>query len=172
MSPAPTPSQTVGPFFAIGLPWDAGPLIVARDATGAITISGTVCDGAGEPIPDALIETWQSDPPLDACRGFGRAATDEAGAFEIVTLKPGRVPWPEGGEQAPHIDVSVFARGLLHRCVTRIYFADESDANAADPVLGSVPPDRRATLLAQPTAGGYVFDIRLQGENETVFFAI
>ena len=172
MTLGPTPSQTVGPFFAIGLPWDAGPLIVARDAPGAITISGTVYDGAGEPIPDALIETWQADPPLDAFRGFGRAATDDHGAFEIVTLKPGRVPWPGGGEQAPHIDVSVFARGLLHRCVTRIYFADESDANASDPVLASVPADRRATLLAQPTADGYTFDIRLQGEDETVFFAI
>jgi protocatechuate 3,4-dioxygenase alpha subunit len=172
LSPGPTPSQTVGPFFAIGLPWDAGPLVVARDTPGAITISGTVYDGAGEPVPDALIETWQADPPLEDVRGFGRGATDDGGAFEIVTLKPGPVPWPDGGEQAPHIDVSVFARGLLHRCVTRIYFADEADANAADPVLESVPADRRATLLAQPTADGYALDIRLQGENETVFFAI
>jgi protocatechuate 3,4-dioxygenase alpha subunit len=162
----------VGPFFAIGLPWEAGPLVVSRDTPGAITISGTVYDGAGEPVPDALIETWQADPPLYACRGFGRAATDDAGAFEIVTLRPGRMPWPDGGEQAPHIDVSVFARGLLHRCATRIYFADEEQANAADPLLGSVLADRRATLLAQPAAGGYTFDIRLQGENETVFFAI
>jgi protocatechuate 3,4-dioxygenase alpha subunit len=172
LSAGPTPSQTVGPFFAIGLPWDGGPLIVPADAPGAITISGTVYDGAGEPIADALIETWQADPSLDICRGFGRAATDDDGAFEIVTLKPGPVPWPEGGEQAPHIDVSVFARGLLHRCVTRIYFADEPDANASDPVLAIVPADRRATLLAQPTAGRYAFDIRLQGENETVFFEI
>lgn len=172
MSPGATPSQTVGPFFAIGLPWDDGPLVVPRDAPGAITISGTVYDGAGEPVPDALIETWQADPSLEDFRGFGRAATDEHGAFEIVTLKPGRVPWPDGGEQAPHIDVSVLARGLLHRCVTRIYFADEAEANAADPLLGSVPADRRATLLAQSTADAYAFDICLQGEHETVFFAI
>jgi protocatechuate 3,4-dioxygenase alpha subunit len=170
-----TPSQTVGPFFAIGLPWDAGPLVVPREDPGAIIISGVVYDGAGEPVPDALVETWQADPPLERFRGFGRAATDDRGAFELVTLKPGPVPWPEGGAQAPHIDASVFARGLLHRCVTRIYFADEPEANAADPVLGSVPADRRATLLAQPTAEGYTFDIRLQAdasENETVFFAI
>ena len=172
MSFGPTPSQTVGPFFAIGLPWDGGPLVVLRDTPGAITIAGTVYDGASVPVPDSLIETWQADPLLESFRGFGRAASDDQGAYEIVTLKPGRVPWPDGGEQAPHIDVSVFARGLLHRCVTRIYFADESDANAADPVLQSVPADRRATLLAQPTADGYAFDIRLQGENETVFFAI
>jgi protocatechuate 3,4-dioxygenase alpha subunit len=172
MSLGPTPSQTVGPFFAIGLPWDGGALVAPRDTPGAIIISGSVYDGAGEPTPDALIETWQADPPPDACRGFGRAATDDDGAFEIVTLKPGRVPWPEGGEQAPHIDVSVFARGLLHRCVTRIYFADEPEANESDPLLASVPPNRRATLLAQPTGAGYAFDIRLQGENETVFFDI
>jgi protocatechuate 3,4-dioxygenase alpha subunit len=89
-----------------------------------------------------------------------------------VTLKPGPVPWPGGGEQAPHIDVSVFARGMLQRCVTRIYFADEPDANRSDPLLGSIPSDRRSTLLAQPRDGGYRFDIRLQGEGETVFFAL
>jgi protocatechuate 3,4-dioxygenase, alpha subunit len=172
LSAGPTPSQTVGPFFAIGLPWDGGPLVVTRETHGAITISGTVYDGAGDPVPDALVETWQADPFLEDFRGFGRAATDERGNYEIVTLKPGGVPWPEGGEQAPHIDVSVFARGLLHRCVTRIYFADESHANAADPVMQSVPPERRDTLLAQPTADGYAFDIRLQGENETVFFQV
>jgi protocatechuate 3,4-dioxygenase alpha subunit len=89
-----------------------------------------------------------------------------------VTVKPGRTPWPEGGEQAPHLDVSVFARGMLQRCVTRIYFADEPEANGSDPVLQSVPAERRPTLLAQPTAGGYAFDIRLQGQGETVFFAV
>jgi protocatechuate 3,4-dioxygenase, alpha subunit len=172
LSLGPTPSQTVGPFFSIGLPWGDGPLAAAPDTSGTITISGTVYDGAGEPVPDALIETWQADPPLYSFRGFARAPTDEQGAFEIITLKPGPVPWPGGGEQAPHIDVSVFARGLLHRCVTRIYFADEADANASDHVLGTVPVDRRATLLAQPTENGYAFDVRLQGENETVFFAI
>ncbi len=187
MSFGPTPSQTVGPFFAIGLPWDAGPRAVSRDAPEAIAISGTVYDGAGEPVRDAMIETWQADSEghfadlrgdggpseLDGFRGFARCSTElEDGRFEIVTVKPGRVPWPGGGKQAPHIDVSVFARGMLHRCVTRVYFADEAAANASDPVLQSVPAERRATLLAQPGTGGYVFDIRLQGSHETVFFDV
>ena len=182
-----TPSQTVGPFFAIGLPWDGGPLAVPADAPGAIRIAGTVYDGNGQAVPDSLIETWQADPEgrfadlhgyggpsrMQRFRGFARCgAEDGDGSFEILTVKPGRVPWPGGGEQAPHIDVSVFARGMLHRCVTRIYFADEPDANAADPVLQTVPSERRATLLAQPVAGGYTFDVRLQGDDETVFFAI
>jgi protocatechuate 3,4-dioxygenase alpha subunit len=182
-----TPSQTVGPFFAIGLPWEAGPLVVTADTPGAIRIIGMVYDGAGEPVPDSLVEIWQADPEgqfadlhghggpaaLPGFRGFGRyGAEDGDGRFEFVTVKPGRVPWPEGGEQAPHIDVSVFARGMLHRCVTRIYFADEPEANAADPVLQAVPADRRDTLLAQPVEGGYSFDIRLQGIGETVFFAL
>ena len=161
-----TPSQTVGPFFAIGMPWDAGPNAVPEGTPGAIRIAGTVCDGAGMPVPDSMIETWQCD-----CDG----------RFEIVTIKPGPLPGRVGGSgvggvnvtmQAPHIDASVFARGMLHRCVTRIYFADEADANAADPVLASVPAERRSTLLAQPVEGGYQFDIRLQGEGETVFFAV
>jgi protocatechuate 3,4-dioxygenase alpha subunit len=182
-----TPSQTVGPFFAIGLPWDRGPLVVAPDTPGAIRITGTIYDGAGDPVTDSLIETWQADPEggfadlygfggpsrASGFRGFGRyGAEDGDGRFEIVTVKPGRVPWPDGGAQAPHIDVSVFARGMLHRCVTRIYFADEPEANADDPVLRSVPVDRRDTLLAQPVEGGYRFDIRLQGSGETVFFAL
>jgi protocatechuate 3,4-dioxygenase alpha subunit len=182
-----TPSQTVGPFFAIGLPWVSGPCVVPRDAPGAITISGTVYDGISEPVTDSLIETWQADPEgrfadirghggpseLPGFRGFARyGAEDGDGRFEIVTVKPGVVPWPAGGGQAPHINVSVFARGMLHRCVTRIYFADEAQANAQDPVLSSVPAERRETLLAQPSDRGYRFDIRLQGAGETVFFSI
>jgi protocatechuate 3,4-dioxygenase alpha subunit len=181
-----TPSQTVGPYFAIGLLWGEGPLVVPRDAPGAMTISGTVYDGHGEPVPDSLTETWQADPKgrfadlhghrptaMAGFRGFARyGAEDGDGRFEIVTVKPGRVPWPGGGEQAPHIDVSVFARGMLHRCVTRIYFADEPEANASDPVLQSVPAERLSTLLAQPRDGGYTFDIHLQGPAETVFFAV
>jgi protocatechuate 3,4-dioxygenase alpha subunit len=182
-----TPSQTVGPYFAIGLPWPAGPHVVPRDTPGAITISGTVYDGAGTPVPDALIETWQADPhgrfvdlhgygeqsDIDGFRGFGRfGAEDGDGRFEFVTLKPGPLPGPATTVQAPHIVVSVFARGMLNRCVTRIYFADEPDANAADPILSAVPADRRETLLAQPTDGGYQIDIHLQGQDETVFFAI
>jgi protocatechuate 3,4-dioxygenase alpha subunit len=179
-----TPSQTVGPYLSIGLPWPDGPDVVAEGVAGALWLHGVVTDGAGEPIPDALIETWQADPdgrfdhpddPRGAVagfRGFGRCPTDDSGRYGIRTLKPGPVPGPDGAPQAPHIDVSVFARGLLHRVVTRIYFADEQRANAADAVLASVPEARRATLLAVPDQTGYRFDIRLQGDDETVFFAI
>ena len=182
-----TPSQTVGPFFAICLPWDAGPFAVPEGTPGSITLSGVVYDGAGEPVPDALIETWQADGDgrfadlhgyggtsrLDGFRGFARCgAEDGDGSYLIMTVKPGALPGPGGRMQAPHIDVSVFARGMLHRCVTRIYFADEQEANASDPVLSSVPERRRSTLLAQPADSGYRFDIHLQGQGETVFFAV
>ena len=183
-----TPSQTVGPFFAIGLPWDHGPLAVPQDTPGAIRITGSVCDGAGTPVPDSLIETWQADPDgrfadlhdygdpseIRGFRGFARFGVEDGdGRYEIVTVKPGPVPGPGGAMQAPHIDVSVFARGMLHRCVTRMYFADEPEANEHDPVLARVPEERRQTLLAQPApSGGYTFDIHLQGPEETVFFAL
>jgi protocatechuate 3,4-dioxygenase alpha subunit len=183
-----TPSQTVGPFFSIGLPWPAGPHAVAPEAAGAIRIRGTVFDGAGDPVPDHLIETWQADPDgrfadlhghggpsrVEGFRGFARSGEEYGdGSYEIVTLKPGAVPGPDGAPaQAPHIDVTVLARGLLHRVVTRIYFGDEADANAADAVLATVPAERRATLIAEPTADGYRFDVRLQGPGETVFFAL
>jgi protocatechuate 3,4-dioxygenase, alpha subunit len=182
-----TPSQTVGPYFAIGLPWDLGPEAVPAATPGAIRISGHVYDGAGAPLPDFLLETWQADPEgrfadahgygspseLPGFRGFARYGVEDGdGSYEIVTVKPGPVPGPGGSPQAPHIDVSVFARGMLHRCVTRIYFADEPEANAADPVLARVPAQRRETLIAQPTENGYALDLRIQGEGETVFFAI
>jgi protocatechuate 3,4-dioxygenase, alpha subunit len=184
---ATTPSQTVGPYFAIGLPWPDGPHAVADGTPGAFIIRGTVYDGAGVPVPDHLIEIWQADPEgrfadaygygggseMEGFRGFARYGVEDGdGAFEIVTVKPGRVKEAGGKLQAPHIDVSVFARGMLNRCVTRIYFADEEEANGADPVLAHVPADRRATLLAQPEDGGYRIDIRLQGPGETVFFDI
>ncbi len=187
MSLPTTPSQTVGPFFAIGLPWEGGPLAAAADVPGAMRIRGTVYDGAGTPVSDALVETWQADPEgrfadlhghggpsaLAGFRGFARCGAEQGdGSFEIRTVKPGCLPGPHGARQAPHIDVSVFARGLLHRCVTRMYFADEHEANAADPVLASVPAARRETLLAAPIDGGYRFDIHLQGLKETVFFAL
>jgi protocatechuate 3,4-dioxygenase alpha subunit len=182
-----TPSQTVGPYFAIGLPTDDGQHVVPPGSPGLIRISGTVFDGDGVAVPDNLIETWQADPDglfadlhgygrrssLEGFRGFGRCGYEAGdGTYEIITVKPGRVPDLGGGLQAPHIDVSVFARGMLHRCVTRIYFADEPDANAEDLVLQSVPAERRATLLATPAVDGYQFDIRLQGPGETVFFAL
>jgi protocatechuate 3,4-dioxygenase alpha subunit len=184
---ATTPSQTVGPYFAIGLPWELGPRAVPEGTPGAITIAGIVYDGRGDPVPDHLIETWQADPdgrfadlhgyggrsPHETFRGFARYGVEDGdGRYEILTLKPGPAPGPAGALQAPHIDVSVFARGMLNRCVTRIYFADEVRANAADPILARVPADRRATLIAQPAPGGYRFDIHLQGPQETVFFEI
>jgi protocatechuate 3,4-dioxygenase alpha subunit len=180
-----TPSQTVGPFFAIGLPWPDGPFVVEEGTPDAIWIEGVVLDGAGDPVPDALVETWQADPdgrfnhpddPRGAAgdfRGFGRSAADDDGRWGVLTLKPGPVPGPDGTTQAPHIDVSIFARGLLNRVVTRIYFADEEQLNAEDPLLNTLDDDaQRATLLAQPAEGGYRIDFRLQGEGETVFFAI
>jgi protocatechuate 3,4-dioxygenase alpha subunit len=194
-----TPSQTIGPFLAIGLPWPDGPFVVPEGTPGAITISGLVLDGAGEPVPDALIETWQAAPdgsfahPDDprgpgaawrpgagagsGFRGFGRCPTDGDGRYRIITLRPGALPRPGGRTEAPHIDVSVFARGLLDRVVTRIYFPDEAAANAADPVLAAITAeDRRATLIAvaEPGAGpgAFRFDIRLQSGRETVFLDV
>jgi protocatechuate 3,4-dioxygenase, alpha subunit len=180
-----TPSQTVGPFFAHALPWPDGPHVVAPGTPGAFWLRGRVLDGAGDPVPDALVESWQADPdgrfdhpddPRGAVagfRGFGRCHTDEAGRWAIHTVKPGPVPGPDGTTQAPHVDLSVFARGLLDRVVTRVYFPDEQQANAADPVLtGIADPAARATLVATATGDGYHFDVRLQGDRETVFFAI
>jgi protocatechuate 3,4-dioxygenase alpha subunit len=191
---ATTPSQTVGPYLGLGLPWGDGPHAVRPGTPGAIVLCGFVLDGNGDPIPDAMVETWQSDPDggfdhvehrPDAAgdegaypgfRGFGRSDTVPDGEYRITTLKPGRVPWPASDGtaptlQAPHVDVSVFARGMLHRVVTRLYFADEPAANAEDPLLSSVDPERRDTLLARPdVGGGYRLDIRLQGPDETVFF--
>jgi protocatechuate 3,4-dioxygenase alpha subunit len=187
MSELLTPSQTVGPYFSMRLPWPEGSYVVAADTAGAITILGRLYDGAGDPIPDGLIETWQADPngrfahPNDprgpivdgdkAFRGFARSATGHDGSFKIVTLKPGALPAGDGGTEAPHLDVSVFARGMLDRSVTRIYFPDEEAANAADPVLQVVPAHRRATLIAAPGGDGLLrFDIHMQGAHETVFF--
>jgi protocatechuate 3,4-dioxygenase alpha subunit len=161
---------------------------VAEGTEGAIWLRGRVFDGNGDLVPDAMIETWQADPDgrfdhpdapqgerrYPGFRGFGRSHTVEpAGEYGVLTLKPGRVSDGKGGLQAPHVDVSVFARGLLDRVVTRIYFADEAEANAEDDVLASLPDDAsRRTLIAQPTADGYTLDIHLQGDDETVFFAV
>jgi protocatechuate 3,4-dioxygenase alpha subunit len=181
-----TPSQTIGPFFAVGLPWPDGPDVVAEVTPGAVRIGGRVLDGAGDPVPDALVETWQADPagrfahPDDprgpstsGFRGFGRCPTDAEGRWAVRTVKPSPLPAPDGGIEAPHLDVSVFARGLLHRVVTRIYFPDESDANAADPLLASITdPAARARLVAVAEGDRLRFDIHLQGDKETPFFAI
>jgi protocatechuate 3,4-dioxygenase alpha subunit len=180
-----TPSQTVGPFFAIGLPWPDGPFVVPEGTESAFWLRGRVTDGAGDPVPDALVETWQADPegrfehpddPRGAAggfRGFGRSPTGAYGEWAILTVKPGPVPGPGDAEQAPHIDVSVLARGLLNRVVTRIYFADEEAANAADPVLAGLADDpARDTLVAQRSPDGYRFDVHLQGPDETLFFVV
>jgi protocatechuate 3,4-dioxygenase, alpha subunit len=184
----PTASQTVGPFFIIGLPHDALAELVPPDDPDAIRLGGVVLDGAGEPVDDALIEIWQANRAgryahpedtreeialEDGFDGFGRCATDPNGLYGFVTVKPGPVPAPEGGMQAPHIEMSVFARGLLKRLATRVYFPDETDANEADPVLSSIEdPAERSTLVAQPEDGGVRFDIHLQGDRQTTFFSV
>lgn len=184
----PTPSQTIGPYFGFALPWEDGPLVVPEGTEGAIRIEGRVIDGNGDGIPDAMVETWQADAegrfahpddPRGAVewgefRGLGRCATQPDGSYSILTLKPGPVPGPGDSIQAPHISVSVFARGLLQRLVTRIYFGDEEEANATDPVFSTLRynDEIKSTLVAEPVDGGYRFDIRLQGEGETLFFAV
>jgi protocatechuate 3,4-dioxygenase, alpha subunit len=184
----PTASQTVGPFFIIGLRDDARAQLVPPDDPDAIRLGGVVLDGAGEPVDDALIEIWQANragryahpedtreeiPLEDGFDGFGRCATGPDGLYGFVTVKPGPVPAPEGGMQAPHIEMSVFARGLLKRLATRVYFPDETDANEADPVLSSIEdPGERGTLVAEPEDGGLRFDIHLQGDRQTTFFSV
>jgi protocatechuate 3,4-dioxygenase alpha subunit len=192
--PGLTPSQTVGPFFEIGLvpaAYGFRPLIdsiVASPETPGdhIVIEGRVLDGDGAGVPDAMVEIWQADHkgryahpddgrPLasNSFRGFGRSGTDENGAFRFETIKPGATPGPNGTTQAPHINVSVFARGILKRMFTRIYFPNEP-LNRSDPILALVPAERRDTLVARPDpsdAKRFRFDIRLQGGDETVFFA-
>lgn len=167
MTHSPTPSQTVGPFFGFALPFAADADTVDPRAPGAVRIEGQVLDGAGDPVPDALVEAWQAD-------AFARCRTDAEGAFHVVLLKPGPLAVPDGRAQAPHLNVTVFARGLLRQVVTRLYFPDEEAANAADPVLNLVQdPEARSTLVASNDGPGKLrFDIHLQGDRETVFFAI
>ncbi|WP_306360235.1 protocatechuate 3,4-dioxygenase subunit alpha [Nocardia sp. CC227C] len=179
----PTPSQTVGPYLHIGLTWPDGAYVVPEGTPSACWLRGRVIDGGGEVIPDALVETWQADPagrfahPDDphgsgtAWRGFGRSDTT-SGEYAIHTVRPGALPGPADIPQAPHLNVSVFARGLLRRVVTRVYFPEFEAANRVDPVLNSLPWQRRDTLIATATADGYRFDIRLQGDRETVFFDV
>jgi protocatechuate 3,4-dioxygenase alpha subunit len=185
-----TGSQTVGPFFSLGLLYEeARRNVLTRPETAGehIRIAGRVFDGDGAPVPDALIEIWQANAhgrynhpadqsaaPLDPeFTGFGRSGTDEDGHYWFKTIKPGRVAFNAQIQQAPHICVTVFARGLLNHLVTRLYFADEQ-ANAEDVTLLCVPEERRATLLARRADEGgtivYSFDIILQGTNETAFF--
>jgi protocatechuate 3,4-dioxygenase, alpha subunit len=177
-------SQTAGPFFRIGLEH-----LCAQPggsaSPDALTIHGRVLDGCGYPVPDALMELWYADrdgnystseateAPECLPTGFARIATNDEGCFWFSLLKPGQVETGDGRMQAPHVVVLVFARGLLRHLITRIYFPGDA-ANEADPVLQSVPQERRATLIPTRDAKNPVsleWDIRLQGEAETVFFA-
>jgi protocatechuate 3,4-dioxygenase alpha subunit len=190
MPSRPTPAQTIGPFFHMALLRESSPNLASRDPIGErVVIEGRVLDGDGDAVADAMIEIWQAnaagrydhpedhqDKPVDPnFHGFGRIATNRDGCFRFQTLKPG--PVREAGDftQAPHINLAIFARGLLNRLVTRIYFPDES-LNAADPVLNVVPEWRRGTLIARRTGekseGRFNFDIVLQGSAETVFFDV
>jgi protocatechuate 3,4-dioxygenase alpha subunit len=190
-----TPSQTVGPYFHYGLTpheYDFsvvfGNDLVTPDASGErIRIEGRIIDGDGQGINDSLVEIWQADSagryahpadrralPNASFKGFGRCDTDKDGGYSFETVKPGAVPGPNGAAQAPHIGVIVFSRGMLRHVYTRIYFSDEK--NDADPILAAVPTDRRSTLIAKRADRNghavYTFDIRLQGDGETVFFDI
>jgi protocatechuate 3,4-dioxygenase, alpha subunit len=158
-----TPSQTVGPYFAIGLLDRRANELVP----GGIRVRGRVLDGAGEPVPDAMVEIWQADGEgrYRPAFGWGRSGCDSEGRFSFLTRKPGRV---QG--QSPHLSVLVFARGLLKPVRTRMYFPDEEAANAIDPVLSAI--EDPSTLVARSTDDGLEFDIHLQGERETVFFAV
>lgn len=182
-----TPSATVGPFLTLGLSWPDGAELVESTIPGAITISGTLFDGAAVVVPDGLIETWQADPagrfdhpddPRGASRypgfrGFGRSATDANGRFWLRTLKPGPLPAADGRTEAPHLNVSVFARGMLNRVITRIYFPDEQLANSLDPVLEMLDEQDRSRLVAMPTGPARLtFDLRLQGDGQTPFFRL
>jgi protocatechuate 3,4-dioxygenase, alpha subunit len=184
-----TPSQTVGPFYAIGLTSRTMNLLVTDATQGQrIRIEGRVFDGDGKPIPDAMVEIWQAnaygrynhpddkqEKPLDpSFTGWGRSGTDENCFYSFETIKPGPVPGPGDSVQAPHINVAVFARGMLVHAFSRLYFSDEP-ANESDPVLKLVQNKaRRSTLIAARTEQNgkpvYHFDIRLQGKDETVFF--
>ncbi len=189
--PGLTPSQTVGPYFSMRLPWPDGPFVVPEGTPGRDhdhraalrrrrehhpgradrDLAGRTRTGVS-PTPTTRAAPYRGG--YQSFRGFGRCPTAPDGSYRIVTLKPGPLPASDGGIEAPHLDVSVFARGLLDRVVTRMYFPDEQTANAADPVLCSIgAPGRRATLIAVPEPEGELrFDIRLQGERETVFFDV
>jgi protocatechuate 3,4-dioxygenase alpha subunit len=190
-----TPSQTVGPYFTMRLSGEGDNVLATPETLGQrIRIDGRVLDGARKHIEDALIESWQADaggryhhpddnrtdiPADPAFTGFGRCASDfKTGSYSFLTIKPGPVPHPDGGMQAPHISLTIQARGMLNPTFTRLYFSDEVEANSSDPVLQSVPKERRSTLIATrvdddaSSVPTYLFDILYQGDDETVFFDV
>jgi protocatechuate 3,4-dioxygenase alpha subunit len=187
MSLITTSSQTVGPYVKIGFEALAVENLAPAPAAGErVTLHGRLLDGDGKPVNDGVVEIWQAnaqgkyahpedaqDKPIDkSFRGFGRSLTKSDGGFRFSTVKPGPVPGPSGTMQAPHIVVTVFARGMLKHLITRVYFPDEP-ANASDPVLKLVPSDRRSTLIAKRVAGekgALEWNIVIQGQDETVFF--
>jgi protocatechuate 3,4-dioxygenase alpha subunit len=189
MSLQATTSQTVGPFFKIGFEWLNCDNLVGEGVSGErVTVQGRVIDGDGRPVPDAILEIWQAnahgkyDHPEDTqnkplepgFKGYGRVPANPEGRFRWSTIKPGPVPGPDGSEQAPHLVVSVFMRGLLKRLVTRMYFPGDA-RNPGDPILNLVEPARRSTLIANETAGGHgtvEWNVILQGPDETVFFDV
>ncbi|HJQ76750.1 MAG TPA: protocatechuate 3,4-dioxygenase subunit alpha [Acidimicrobiia bacterium] len=187
-----TPSQTVGPFYSMRLGGEAQNVIPTPAEGGErIVVTGRVFDGDRRHVEDALLEVWQAGPAgrfnhpddrrdleLDPTfTGFARVMTDfETGVYRLETVRPGRVPDPHGGLQAPHLSIVLQGRGMLNPVFTRIYFSDESEANAGDGVLQSVPDERRSTLIATMVEGSepptYELDIRFQGDDETVFFDV
>ena len=176
-----TPAQTIGPFYGYALPYEKDNQLLAPGLPGTIRLHGTVLDGAGETIPDALLEIWQADALGNIVQqtgslvrdgytftGWGRTAVDNTGNYTFTTVNPG--PTEEGS--APFISVVIFARGLLNKLHTRMYLPEDQEALAKDPLLSSLPEDRRRTLIATREAdGGLRWDITLQGEDETVFLA-
>jgi protocatechuate 3,4-dioxygenase alpha subunit len=180
----PTPGQTVGPFYGYALPYEKDRELLAPGSPGSIRLQGTVYDGAGHPIPDAILEIWQPDSDGKVVHrtgslvrdgytftGFGRSAVGNTGVYTFTTVNPGSTePVPGKPAAAPFISVAVFARGLMNRLFTRVYLPENEEALAADPLLSSLDPERRSTLIARRDAdGGLIWDIRLQGEGETVF---
>lgn len=178
MTLAPTPGQTIGPFFGFALPYAAGDQLVPSTRPDAIRLHGRVLDGNGAPVPDAMLELWQPGPDGRVVQeqgslardgytftGWGRTQTDRTGAYQFSTLVPG----PTGRGTAPYFFITVFARGVLDRLFTRAYLPGDDVALARDPLLASLPAERRDTLVAAADARGFVFDVRLQGEGETVF---
>ncbi|MGC2941356.1 protocatechuate 3,4-dioxygenase subunit alpha [Brevibacterium sp. FAM 24638] len=175
----PTPGQTVGPFYGYAMPYEHDNELVPPGSARAVQLTGTVYDGAGAVVPDAILEIWQPDENGEVPRktgsllrngftftGFGRAAVDPEGEFSFSTVNPG----PTEAGKAPFISVVIFARGLLNRLFTRIYLPEDTEALAADPLLSSLDEDERARLIATRGADGSLhFDIRLQGEEETPF---